>query len=288
MAPAVLVDELDRILAAVVGAAQAVIDRPHPTAGSLHRLHRELRRLRTALGVWEALLARPDRARLAPLDQRLKRLARLVGRIRDRDVSIDLLAQVDGARWPPDEAVRLAGYRTRLRDDARTGRELLRAFLRAEQEAGLFSAVRAEWRRPGVRYRSRDVRSVLSEAKGQGEARVRKAHRSARRKPSVGRLHRLRIRVRGLRHITDLLDAVDPEDARPLSAPVRRLQRDLGRLHDLDITLDGLAAPLRETAWAEALRGERSRLRGTLLLELEQKPSPLFATRRPRTRRAAP
>jgi CHAD domain-containing protein len=287
VAPVALVRELDRILASVVASVDAVVARPHPTAGSLHRLHRELRRLRTALTVWESVLVHHDRERLRPLDERLKRLARLVGRIRDRDVGIDLLAHVDAGRWEPEEAARLAQYRTRLRDDARTGRELLRAFLRAEQEAGLFREVRASWNRLGLRYRTHDIRRAIVRAKEDGEDRVRSAHRAARKRPSVGRLHRLRIRVRGLRHVTDLEGSIDPADAPSLSAPVRRLQRDLGRLHDLDVVLDGLVPDVRGTAWAEALREERRRLRATLVTELDQKAVPLWATRRPRGAAAA-
>lgn len=281
MPPALLVRELDRILANAISSVDTVIERPHPTAGSLHRLHRELRRLRTGLAVWARLLSRRDQERLRPLDLRLKRLARLVGRIRDRDIAIDLLSHVDGGRWTPEETLRLARYRTRLRDDARTGRELLRAFLRAERDAGLFPQVRSEWHRPRLRYRSNDVRAVLYRFRGRGEERVRKARRKARRRPTTSRLHRLRIRVRGLRHVIDLVGAIDPTDARPLSAPVRRLQRDLGRLHDLDVVLDGLAPEVEPTAWANALRTERRRLRETLLSYLERKSPPLWAAKRP-------
>jgi CHAD domain-containing protein len=280
VSPATLVRELDRRVASVNASVDAVVARPHPTAGSLHRLHRDLRRLRTALEVWESLLAHRDRERLLPFDQRLKRLARLVGRIRDRDVTIDLLAHADGPSWSAEETSRLGRYRTRLRDDARTGRELLRAFLRAEKDANLFSQMKAEWHRATVRYRGSEVRRILSRVQGEGEDRVRDAHRAARHKPSTSRLHRLRIRVRGLGHVTELVGVLDPTDARPLSAPVRRLQRDLGRLHDLDVALDGLAPEVRDTAWAASLRAERRRLKEDLLVYLEQKPARFWAKSR--------
>jgi CHAD domain-containing protein len=282
--PAALVRELDRVYRNVDTAIDAVIDRPHPSAGALHRLHRELRRLRTGLTLWARLLARRDRERLAPLDGRLKRLARLVGRIRDRDIAIDLLAHVDGTSWGPEEAERLARYRTRLRDDARTGRELLRAFLRAERDAGLLPQVRAQWTRPDLAFRSADVRAVIVRAKGRGEARVREAHRDARHKPSTRRLHRLRIRVRGLRHLGELAGTVDPVDARPLSAPLRRLQVELGRLHDLDVVIDHLAPEVEGTAWAEALRDERRRRRDAVLAALAGKGGTLWAAARARSK----
>lgn len=272
MPPQALVRELDRTLEQVVAATDAVIRLPHPTPGSLHRLHRELRRLRSGLTVWERLLDPAARERLRPLDRRLKRLARLVGRIRDRDIAIQLLAHVDQPEWAPEEVARLAEFRTRLRDDARTGRELLRAFLRAERAAQLFEAIAARWRAPRVRYRVRDVRDVLRRVHERDEDRLRSAHRDARKKPSSARMHRLRLRVRSLRHDTELARALDPLRTPPVPAARRRLQAELGRLHDLDVVLDSLAEGVGETAWADTLRARRKEVRAAVRAMLEARP----------------
>lgn len=272
VSPATLARQLDRILANVVTAVDAIIVRPHPAPGTLHRLHRELRRLRTALTVWEHLLSPRQRKQLGPLDDRLKRLARLVGRIRDRDIAIELLARVDGLRRPRSVVTGLSRYRTRLRDDARTGRELLRAFLRAEHDAQLFTEIQLRWNAPAIGYRSKDVGKLLVRTKLEEVDRVNAAHRHARRKPSATRLHQLRIRVRGWRHLADLARTLDPRQTPTFPAPLRRLQRDLGHLHDLDVVLADLPAEVQRTDWASSLRVERRDQRKKVLAALRRGP----------------
>ncbi len=140
--PAVLTRELERLLAEVAGAVDDVIDRPHPSPESLHELHREMRRLRHALAIWERLLPSRQRELVRPLDRRLKRLARLVGQVRDRDVVLELIEGTKLPRPTREDAALVARMRARLRDDARTGRELLRVFLRSERDAHLFEGLR--------------------------------------------------------------------------------------------------------------------------------------------------
>ncbi len=122
--------ELDRLVVA-----------PRPAASALHRLHRDLRRLRVGIAVWARLLPKAPRSELEGYDRRLKRLARLVGGVRDRDVTLSLLAD-RSLPGGPRERARLTQVRRRLGDDARVGRELLRVFLRAERDAGLFEGIR--------------------------------------------------------------------------------------------------------------------------------------------------
>ncbi len=140
--PSTLANELDRLLSEVAGSVDDVVAHSHPSAESLHQLHREMRRLRDALGIWERLLTSRDRTLVAPLDLRLKRLARLVGRVRDRDVMIELIEGGTLPRPSRRDAWAIARLRARLRDDARTGRELLRVYLRSERDAHLFEGLR--------------------------------------------------------------------------------------------------------------------------------------------------
>ena len=262
-----LARELDRILGEVARGVDEVIEHPHPTPASLHRLHREMRRLRTGLGVWEELLLSTDRVPLQPLDQRIRRLTRLVGQVRDRDVALGLLEEVAHHAASRKELDQLNRYRARLRDDARTGRELLRAFLRAERQALLLDHV-------GEAVRTRPIReSRLRRALAEHETREREnvatAHRRARKRPSMNRLHRLRIRVRRLRQWSDLATTVDPERDATLANSLRRFQQHLGRLHDLDVLLLDLEPSLRKTEWAERLRKERRLQRRAILETLE-------------------
>jgi CHAD domain-containing protein len=267
--PERLARELDRILEEVARGVDGVIENPHPTPASLHRLHREMRRLRTGLGVWEELLLSADRVPLRPLDQRIRRVTRLVGQVRDRDVALGLLEGVAHHVASRKELDQLNRYRARLRDDARTGRELLRAFLRAERQALLLDHVSE-----AVRDRSRTIRgSRLRRALAKHEVREREnvaaAHRRARKRPTMNRLHRLRIRVRRLRQWSDLATAVDPDWNDALANSLRRFQQHLGRLHDLDVLLLDLEPSLRKSGWAERLRKERRLQRRAILETLE-------------------
>lgn len=253
--------ELDRLLGEVGRGVEAVVDRPHATPALLHDLHRDMRRLRTGLAVWEQLLDKPDRAQLGPIDRRIRRLAQLIGQVRDRDVAVDLLGSVEAKARSAEERERLDRYRARLHDDARTGRELLRAFLRSERDALLFDEVRGVLRARARPTRSDRLHRLLSEHQTSGHMRLVEAHRKARKRPTMDRLHRLRIRVRRLRQISDLASTVDTEARGTVAASLRRLQQHLGRLHDLDLLLGGLDPSLRDTRWAKALRKERRRQR---------------------------
>lgn len=253
--------ELDRLLGEVSRRVEAVVERPHASPALLHDLHRDMRRLRTGLAVWRELVGRADRATLEPLDRRIRRLAQLIGQVRDRDVEIDLLGGVEKEARSDRERERLDRYRTRLHDDARTGRELMRAFLRSERDALLLDEVRSVLKAPVRSERTRRLGRLLAEHETLVREKLAAAHRKARRRPSMQRLHRLRIRVRRLRQISDLAHAVESPNAMPVAAPLRRLQQHLGRLHDLDVLLEGLNPALRKTRWAKALRQEHRRVR---------------------------
>ena len=261
--------EIAGILDEVTRAVDSMIAAHQPSPESLHRLHRQMRRLRTGLALWETLLPSAERDLLHPLSVRVKRLSRLVGRIRDRDITLGLLERFDRENARKRDIVRIDGYRTRVQDDARTGRELLRAFLRSERQARLLDDV-------GERLRSlpragsfRDPRRAVTLAHARTHDNLVRAHRKAARRPSMERLHRLRIRIRRARQFTDLAVALDPRHERRFSSTMVRLQKELGDLHDLDMILLGLDKEVAKTAWARSLRKERRRLREEILGRLE-------------------
>ena len=292
--PATLARELERLLAEVAGSVDEVVARPHPSPESLHELHREMRRLRHALAVWERLLASRQRELVRPLDRRLKRLARLVGRVRDRDVVIDLIEGPKLPRPTHEDGALVTRLRTRLRDDARTGRELLRVFLRSERDAHLFEGLRESLElgpRPGAAAR---LVAVLDEEQARRHEGVRAAHRKARRRASSTRLHRLRIQVRRLRHLTEVRGRLAGKTRATFPPAVRRLQTRLGRLHDLDIVLGDLDPDLRSSAWARSLKRERRRVRRSIRESIRAHHWPALPlgdasarTARPKARRAA-
>jgi CHAD domain-containing protein len=267
--PVTLANELDRLLSAVAGSVDDVVAHAHPTAESLHELHREMRRLRHALAIWERLLTVRDRALVAPLDLRLKRLARLVGRVRDRDVMIEL---IEGGSLPPPsrrDAWAVARLRARLRDDSRTGRELLRVYLRSERDAHLFEGLRESAEFVPRADAGPQLNAVLDKEQLRRRGDVRTAHRRARRRPSSSRLHQLRVQVRRLRHLGEVRRRLTPTNRETIPPAARRLQARLGRLHDLDLVFAGLDADLRSTDWGRAMKRERRRVRASVRRALE-------------------
>jgi CHAD domain-containing protein len=259
--PTTLARELERLLAEVAGSVDDVVARAHPTPESLHQLHREMRRLRHALSLWQQLLTTRHQELVRPLDRRLKRLARLVGKVRDRDVMIDLIEGPSLPRPSREDIELLARLRARLRDDARTGRELIRVFLRSERDAHLFEGLRESLELPTRKAPKELLANVLDEEHVRRREGVRVAHRKARRRPSSVRLHRLRIEVRRLRHMTEVRMHLDRGLTRAFPPAVRQLQSRLGRLHDLDVVLGGLDDDLLSTDGARSLKNERRRVR---------------------------
>lgn len=248
-------EETLRDLDRVVGSA-----RPPPEL--LHHLHRDLRRLRVGLGVWTRASSRRRQAGLRTLDRRLKRLARLVGGVRDRDVALALLADAPHD-LPSRERRAFRRLRVHLGDDAHIGRELVRASLRTERDLGLFEGIRGGFQCLPSARRAEALSRYLEEVHQEGQEAVREAHRAARRKPTSRRLHRLRIRVRSWRHLSDLAAAIDPTYGLPRARPLRSLQDRLGRLHDLDVVENLTSAgapPTVNRAIREARRRQQLRV----------------------------
>ena len=257
-----LVDQLD----GVRRLADRIVDDPRPSAEAVHRLHRDLRRLRVGVSVWRRTGGADRDGRLRASDRRLKRIARLVGAVRDRDVARAVLRSA-GSTLSPEERKEFRDLSRHLEQEARVGRALVRTALRAERDGGLFDGLRSAFAAAPPHRRDDDVLRYLEEVRAEGPAAIRAAHRRARRRPTSRRLHRLRLRVRRWRALTELADAIAPGFAPPDPGALRALQARLGRLHDLDVveelTAEGVPAPV-----SRALRKERRRLRERLLRSL--------------------
>lgn len=253
------------------------IERPTVAPETLHDLHRDLRRLSSGLKLWAELLEPRDAAELPPTIRRLRRFARLVGRVRDRDVTLALLEplarRAGGATRGP-----MHGFLGQLREDGRTGRELLRAFLTTERQGGLLDQVRASLDRkvrPGARHQ---IDEIFHDEWQAHRRKMRKAHRKARKRPTTTRLHHLRIRIRRWRHLASLAEIAGVSAPEPLDPGLRALQDRLGRLHDLDIALTTLPEELGRTQVARQL---------STRLRLEQARTHVLIRRRAEVRRTS-
>lgn len=231
-----------------------------PDAETLHRLHRDLRELRVS----HRLLVPLPKAEAAEdtTDRRLQRLAGLVGEVRDRDVAIAILLRSNGHLG---SKVRRT-LQARLRHEGQVGREMLRADARAELDRHLLQTVSRDVSiapAPGPAQLRHDMEAALA----QHHATVVRTFRRALRKPSTRRLHRLRIALRNARALRVLVGRVTGHPANSVPADLDKLQRILGRLHDLDMVAERIAAlpsgenlDRWERAWRKARKTERLRV----------------------------
>lgn len=234
--------------------------RAAPEAETLHRLHRDLREIRVT---HRLLVPLPEGGPEGdPTDRRLQRLAGLVGEVRDRDVAISLLLRSDTGL---DRSLRRR-LRASLEHEGVVGRELLRASARVELERRLLETViravaGASPPRPAP------LRREMERSLEQHHRRVVRALHRGLRNPSTRRLHQLRIALRNGRALRVLVGSVTGRSADHVPSELDKLQRALGRLHDLDMVAERIAAlPTGpelepwERRWRRARKTERVRV----------------------------
>jgi len=281
--PLRLRSELVRTLASLDGEIERALARSALASEEIHDVHRDLRRLASGMAVWGHLVPASQKTVVAEAARRLRRLARLVGRVRDRDVTAELFASAARTPAGANGGDPWQDFLGRLRDDRQTGRELLLAFLRSERQAGLFDRARSLLALNPRADAGRGLHRILADERRLRQGRVRKAHRKARRRPSSERLHRLRIRIRQWRHLSTLELAARATSSHPPPTTWQRLQSRLGRLHDLDIALGTVPPELTSEAPVRRLRDRRRELRRSVTAALEQIASrPQRATARAR------
>ena len=252
--------EIARCARSAESGLRACAYRTAPDPETLHRLHRDLRELR----VTHRLLVPLPKGGVAEdaTDRRLQRLAGRVGEVRDRDVAIDILLRSGG-----NVGGKLRrSLQARLRHEGDVGRELLRATARVEMEHRLLQTVIRDVSSapvPGPAQLRHEMESALA----QHHARVVRLFRRALRKPSTRRLHRLRIALRNARALRTLVGKVTGHPADSVPADLDKLQRALGRLHDLDMVAERIAALPSgdnldpwEREWRRARKTERIRV----------------------------
>jgi len=281
-APQRLRVELQQLLRRVAREIDRGLQRAPLSPEAIHDLHRDLRRLAILLSVWERLVPTERSAAVDELSQRLRRLARLVGRVRDRDVTASLLAPSARGQDPG-----WGEFLGRLREDRDAGRELLRAFLTSERQAGLFDRLAETLEVEPKAGAGRSLERILTEVRHRRQGRVDRARRKARRDPSAERLHRLRIRIRRWRHLAALEAAVGLRRAPNPSPSWQRLQGRLGQLHDLDVALATVPEELGAASAAQRLTERRRRVRLRVRRSLERigplpRPAPTPPKRRGR------
>jgi len=213
----------------VVNARRRVLCRGSGEA--IHDLRVATRRLQAALEVFGARL--PDRPRRR-LDRRARKIRRQLGTARNARVLLGLLR------------------RFRARPGTAENRFVAGLVRRLDRSAG--SSGRSKGRRtlPGVRKRIRALLLAMEDRAGSaaapaGEALQGRAE-AVLRAGSLARggdpesMHRLRIAVKRYRYVLEVLAEAGVPVPQHAIGEARALQRELGRLHDLDVLIEWVRA----------------------------------------------
>jgi CHAD domain-containing protein len=199
---------------------------------ALHRSRVASRRLRAILPVLglERVAGADDGARTA--EKRVRRVTRALGSVRELDVAIGILGEVERAYPELDEVVSAA--RAGVEEDRR---------LRREEMAGQLEDIQAETLAADlgtletkVGHESAAVRSAsLRERLERRVDRLEAAIEAAGALYAFDRLHLVRIAVKHLRYTLELIHEFGGVPTKRRVSTLRRFQDLLGRQHDLEI-----------------------------------------------------
>jgi CHAD domain-containing protein len=214
----------------------------------VHDMRVASRRVRSALRDFNPYLRK---RRLASAAAELKRVADALGMVRDEDVAIVALEELQ--REAPEEvAVGIAELvRERRARQGSARAELVYAMteeklaeLEADFAAALERAIEARKKKatadaPGFRAVGREI--ILARLKE-----LRELSGCLYRPFEADALHEMRIAAKRLRYAMELFAACYGEELTAHAAEVSELQTSLGELHDCDIWLEGFGRMLRE------------------------------------------
>src|SRR5688572_1990647 len=200
---------------------------------SVHQARVASRRLREALPV---LGASADAEALDRADKRVRRITRALGPVRELDVTLSLLDELEAKDRAPKRAiVRLRAAVTEERQKRR--RQMLEEITpaRLEKLRKRLVQVAAPERRS---YASADA---IGEAAGQAEYRARKLRAAIDRAGGIylaDRLHRVRIEAKKLRYALEIQRELTHSRSTARLNRLKHQQDLLGRVHDLEVLID--------------------------------------------------
>jgi CHAD domain-containing protein len=199
---------------------------------ALHRSRVASRRLREILPVLG--LAQAEGAALGTerLGRRVRRVTRALGSVRELDVALGILDEVGKAY--PELAEAVAAARPAVEEDRRVRREeMARQFdeIDAPALSGQLSSLDAHVGRDPASTRASSLRRRLDRRIDRLEAAVEAAGALY----AFDRLHMVRIAVKKLRYVLELIHEFGRVPTRRLVGTLRWFQDLLGRQHDLEV-----------------------------------------------------
>ncbi len=200
---------------------------------SVHQARVASRRLRQALPV---LGARADEQALDRAGKRVRRITRALGPVRELDVTLLLLAELDGKGTASRRAI------ARVRKAVLEERQKCRIEMLEEMTPAKLDKLR----RRLLEVASPDVRTSVPR-NALTEAAVQAAHRARTLKAAIeraggiylaDRLHRVRIEAKKLRYALEIQRELRRSRSAAGLTRLKNQQDLLGRIHDLEILID--------------------------------------------------
>ncbi|HEX8030913.1 MAG TPA: CHAD domain-containing protein [Vicinamibacterales bacterium] len=200
---------------------------------SVHQARVASRRLREALPV---LGARADEHALDRAQKRVKRITRALGPVRELDVTLSLLAELEGKGAAPARAI------GRVREAVIEERQKRRQEMLAELTPSRLDKLRKRLVKVAAPESHPSVpRSARAEALTQSVLRARNLKAAIDRAGGIylaDRLHRVRIEAKKLRYALEIQRELARSRSMAGMAKLKTQQDLLGRVHDLEILID--------------------------------------------------
>lgn len=223
----------------------------------VHDLRSDLRRLRIWFRPWRRMLTRGSASLGKDIDRQVAELARLSGDVRDRDIGLELLKPPSKLSAVVRRNRYLKAAQETLAKEGKKGRRLLVRSATVMLDAQTLPALRmlvTQLRTASLAFSCE--RSLVRESE-QCQRRVIRSFDRAVARPTIQRLHELRI---ALREVRIYQEAVPPRVGMGFNRPAERLQRRLGELHDLDVLCERLRSLTPSAGlltWSERVESER-------------------------------
>ena len=200
---------------------------------SVHQARVASRRLREALPV---LGARADEGQLDRVQRRVRRITRALGPVRELDVTLLLLAELEGKEAAPLRALE------RVRDAVLDERQKRRREMLSEiTPSRLDKLTRRLVRVAAPEERPHVTRNAKEEATAQSAQRARNLKSAIERAGGIylsDRLHRVRVEAKKLRYALEIQRELTKARSMIGLSRLRDEQDMLGRMHDLEILIE--------------------------------------------------
>lgn len=200
---------------------------------SVHQARVASRRLREALPV---LSARADWDAIDKAGKRVRRITRALGPVRELDVTLSLLAELDAKHVAPKRAI------ARVRAAVLEERQKRRRAMLAEMSPSRLEKLRkrlVEVAAPEAR--GQITRNALDEAAQQASLRAKSLKAAIERAGGIylaDRLHRVRIEAKKLRYALEIQRELTRSRFTARLNRLKQQQDLLGRVHDLEVLIE--------------------------------------------------